>query len=72
MTQLAVAFAFSPLTLLVQAEVLASYGCSEETVATITDESAEEVQRHAEIQLEVMLWFFLPCSEQPTKMQDAF
>lgn len=32
----------------IQAEVLASYGCSEETVATITDESAEEVQRHAE------------------------
>eukprot|EP00434_Breviolum_minutum_P004106 symbB.v1.2.003617.t1/scaffold203.1/size271217/9 len=32
----------------VQAEVLAAFGCSEDTIATITDESAEEVKQHAE------------------------
>lgn len=32
----------------VQAEVLTSFGCSEETIASVTDESAEEVKQHAE------------------------
>lgn len=32
----------------VQAEVLTSFGCSEETIACVTDESAEEVKQHAE------------------------
>lgn len=32
----------------VQAEVLTSFGCSEETIASVTDESAEEVKQHAD------------------------
>lgn len=32
----------------VQAEVLTSFGCSEETIASVTDESAEEVKQHTE------------------------
>ena len=31
-----------------QAEVLTSFGCSEETIASVTDESAEEVKQHAD------------------------
>ena len=36
-----------------QAEVLTSFGCSEETIATVTDESAEEVKQHADARPEM-------------------
>ena len=36
-----------------QAEVLASFGCSEETIASVTDESAEEVKQHADARPEM-------------------
>jgi len=60
----------------VQAEVLAAFGCSEDTIATITDESAEEVKQHAEDVKKMMrealggVTPILPGVEIPTELSE--